>query len=220
VTRPALPTLADRIDDHARRLARCRRCTSSGSTIHPIIPEARAPIAMMVGQAPGQVEAVGGRGFAGRAGRTLFRWLASVGIDETVWRERVLMAAMTRCYPGASPSGRGDRVPSPSEIAACSPWLDAELALVRPRVLVVIGRLAIDRFLGPPSLAEVIGRGWEVAHAGGRSLAIPLPHPSGASSWVHQPGHRPLLDSALALLARELAPLVHESVARGADRVA
>ena len=134
--RRALPVAIDAaaLESHARALAACTRCRGSASTIRPIIPESRAPLAMLVGQAPGQVEAVGGRGFAGRAGKTLFRWLADVGIDEAVWREHVWMAAMTRCYPGPSPSGRGDRVPSSGEIGACASWLDAELALVRPRV--------------------------------------------------------------------------------------
>jgi uracil-DNA glycosylase len=210
----------ERLDAHRRALAACRLCVGAPSIIAPIIPEANAPLAMLVGQAPGRVEVDLHRGFAGRAGKTLFRWLAEAGFDERVWRERVWMSAMTRCFPGPSPSGRGDRVPSPAEIATCSIWLDAELALVRPRVLVVVGRLAIDRFVGGAPLAEVIGRAHAVRHAGGESLAIPLPHPSGASSWVHQSGHRALLDRALALLARELPELVAESARAAGARVA
>jgi len=162
---------------------------------------------MLVGQAPGQVEAAGGRPFAGRSGGTLFRWLASIGLDESRARERIYIAAVTRCYPGPSPSGRGDRVPSPRERELCASWLDDELRIIRPRVVIPVGRLAIDRFLGPQPLDQVIGRAHDVEHAGGRSTAIPLPHPSGASSWIHQAGHKAQLAAALELLRRELAEL-------------
>jgi uracil-DNA glycosylase len=175
--------------------------------VTPILSRAVFPRAMLVGQAPGQVEAAGGKPFAGRAGRTLFRWLERAGIDEETARRRIYIAAITRCYPGPSPSGRGDRVPSPVEQAACAVWLDAELEIIRPRLLIPVGRLAITRFLPNMPLDQLIGRAHAVTHAGGHSLAIPLPHPSGASSWIHQGDHPELLDRALALIARELERL-------------
>ena len=191
---------------HRDALAACRGCglhTLYGSL--PVLPTARAPHVMLVGQAPGRTELSSGRSFQGSAGRTLFRWLARAGVDEATVRDRVHIAAVTRCYPGPSPSGRGDRVPSPAEQARCRGWLDAELRLIRPVLLIPVGRLAIDTLLGRRPLAELVGRRHEVTHVGGRSLAVPLPHPSGASSWVHEPGHAALLDAALALLGRELA---------------
>ena len=192
------------LDAHRERLLACRACVNGEVQGRPTVSLARRPRAMLVGQAPGISEAGGGRPFNGRAGKTLFRWLASVGIAEEPWRERVYIAAITRCYPGPHPAGRGDRVPAPHERARCSAWLDAELRLIRPRLIVPVGRLAIDRFLGGAPLDRLVGRAHEVEHAGGRSVAIPLPHPSGASSWVHEAGHRALLDQALALLAAEL----------------
>jgi uracil-DNA glycosylase len=196
--------LAAGLDAHRARLAACRTCGTADVKGRPILSLARTPRVMLVGQAPGATEAVGGRPFAGRAGKTLFRWLAGVGIAEDAWRADVYMAAITRCYPGPQPAGRGDRVPSPRERATCAPWLDAELALVRPRLIVPVGRLAIDRFLGAAPLDRLVGRAHPVEHPGGRSVAIPLPHPSGASSWIHEQGHRALLDRALALLADAL----------------
>lgn len=196
--------LEARLDRHREQLATCRRCAPDEARGAPIISPARRPRVMLVGQAPGPTEAGGGKAFAGRAGKTLFRWLDAVGVGESRWRADVYMAAITRCYPGPHPAGRGDRVPSPRERAACAGWLDAELRLIRPRLIVPVGRLAIDRFLGTAPLDRVVGRAHDVEHAGGRSVAIPLPHPSGASSWVHEPGHRALLDRALGLLAREL----------------
>ena len=168
---------------------------------------------MLVGQAPGQTETGGGRPFAGRAGRTLFQWLASVGIDEPTAREWLFISAITRCYPGPHPSGRGDRVPTPRERERCGDWLAEELRIIRPPVVVPVGRLAIDRFVGIAALAELIGREHDITHEGGRAVAIPLPHPSGASSWVHGPGNRALLDRALALLAARLDAAARRSVA-------
>jgi uracil-DNA glycosylase len=207
-----LTPLARALDDHCARLTACRRCAHA-PTVVPIVSRARAPRAMLVGQAPGQTETGGGQPFAGRAGRTLFRWLAAAGLDEATAREWLYISAITRCYPGPHPSGRGDRVPTPREREHCGGWLADELRILRPAVLVPVGRLAIDRFLGARPLVEVIGREHDVTHEGGRSVAIPLPHPSGASSWIHAPGNRALLDRALALLADRLGTSSRRSVA-------
>ena len=159
---------------------------------------------MLIGQAPGKVEAKGGVPFSGRAGHTLFRWLARAGIDEATAREMIYIAAVTRCYPGPHPSGRGDRVPNRTEQASCADWLDAELRIIRPKLLIPVGRLAIERFLPDIPLSELIGTRRTVEHAGGRSVVIPLPHPSGASSWIHQAQNKILLEKAIALIAEEV----------------
>lgn len=191
---------------HCRALADCRMCGHANDVV-PIVSHAVTPNAMLIGQAPGKVEAAGGQPFAGRAGRTLFRWLERAGVDEETARRRVYIAAITRCYPGPSPSGRGDRVPSPTEQEACAVWLDAELRIIRPKLLIPVGRLAITRFLPNAPLDQLIGRAHDVTHVGGRSVAIPLPHPSGASSWIHQGDHPGLLERALDLIGGELERL-------------
>jgi uracil-DNA glycosylase len=195
-----------KLDAHCRALVACRACSLSPDIV-PIVSRATSPKVMLVGQAPGKVEAVGGRPFAGRAGKTLFRWLERAGIDEATARRRIYIAAVTRCYPGPSPSGRGDRVPSNREQDACAKWLDAELEIIRPPLLIPVGRLAMLRFLPNLPLDQLIGRAHEVEHRGGRAIAVPLPHPSGASSWIHQGDHPKLLDSALALIHEELVRL-------------
>ena len=216
--RSSLPVLLDR---HREALAACRSCGLEDPTAVPVISQASAPRVMLVGQAPGKTETVVPRPFAGRAGRTLFRWLGEVGIDEETFRREVYIAAVTRCFPGPSPSGRGDRVPSPRERALCRPWLDAELRIIRPAVLIPVGRLAIDVFFPTaPSLDEVVGRAHDVRHEGGRSVAIPLPHPSGASSWIHGPGHRELVNDALAILRAEFDRLGLFQGGAGKARVA
>jgi uracil-DNA glycosylase len=159
---------------------------------------------MLVGQAPGQVESAGGVPFSGRAGKTLFRWLARAGIDEATARKIIYISAVTRCYPGPHPSGRGDRVPTRHEQASCSDWLEAELRIIKPRVLIPVGRLAIERFLPDIPLSDLIGTSHTINHAGGKSVVIPLPHPSGASSWVHQSDNKVLLEKAIDLIGDEL----------------
>jgi uracil-DNA glycosylase family 4 len=193
------------LDAHSAALDGCRRCESADPAALPVLSGARRPRAMLVGQAPGKTEIVDRKPFAGRAGKTLFRWLERAGIDEATARERIYIAAITRCYPGPSPSGRGDRVPSPRERGLCASWLEDELTIIRPPLLIPVGRLAIDRFLGPLPLERLVGRTHRVAHPGGESLVIPLPHPSGASSWVHEHDHRALLDRALVLLGEALS---------------
>jgi uracil-DNA glycosylase len=163
---------------------------------------------MLVGQAPGRVEAEGGKPFSGRAGRTLFRWLERAGVDEATAREAIYIAAVTRCYPGPHPSGRGDRVPTRQEQSSCADWLDNELRIIRPKLLIPVGRLAIHRFLPDIPLSELIGTRHSVQHVGGTSTVIPLPHPSGASSWIHERGNRILLDQAIGLIGKELRLLL------------
>ena len=181
-----------------------------GTAVKPIVSEATHARVMLIGQAPGRVEAEGGRPFAGRAGKTLFRWLEKAGIDEATARRSIYIAAVTRCYPGPHPSGRGDRVPSRLEQSHCADWLDQELKIIRPDLIIPVGRLAIERFLPAKPLSELIGTTRTVEHAGGSSKVIPLPHPSGASSWVHQEDNSKLVDDALRLIGVELARLKGE----------
>jgi uracil-DNA glycosylase len=202
----------DHLDQHRAALRECRMC-GHGPDVQPIVSLARSPKVMLVGQAPGVVEAAGGPAFSGRAGATLFKWFEGVGLDEKTLRSRMYIAAITRCYPGANASGRGDRVPDVEERSNCSKWLSAELRIIKPVLLIPVGRLAIDAFLGPVPLDEVIGTERVVTHDGGRSVAVPLPHPSGASSWIHQPGHKALLATALRLIARHWAKAAGRRVA-------
>jgi uracil-DNA glycosylase len=199
------------LDAHARALSACRRCAFDDPEIVPVISSSREPLAMLVGQAPGKTEVVDRRPFAGRAGRTMFRWLAEVGVEEQVARRRIYIAAITRCFPGPSPSGRGDRIPSPTQISNCSAWLDAEIAMIEPRIIIPVGRLAIERFLRTAPLSEQVGRAHRLSDLPGSPIAIPLPHPSGASSWIHAPGHMDLVRASLRLIAAHLPELVCES---------
>lgn len=189
---------------HISALSECRKC-GYPEPIVPVVSLARRPQAMLVGQAPGKVEIDSRKPFAGRAGKTLFRWLERAGLPEEEARARIYISAMTRCFPGPHPSGRGDRVPTRKELEACRAWLEDELRLIRPKLIIPVGKLAIGHFLGELPLEASVGRRHVAEHVGGHSVVIPLPHPSGASSWIHGPGHAILVDDALALIKREMA---------------
>lgn len=155
----------------------------------------------MVGQAPGDKEPVLGRPFAWTAGKTLFTWFqAALGWTEDETRDRIYFAAVARCFPGKRPEG-GDRVPAPEEIANCASWLEAEFALLRPRLVLPVGKLAIAQFLPVAPLVETIGRSFRVSCHGYDVDCIPLPHPSGASPWHRIEPGKTLLGRAMALIA-------------------
>lgn len=161
---------------------------------------------LLLGQAPGSREPELGRPFAWTAGKQLFKWFAPLGLDEAAFRELIYMAAVCRCFPGKGRgSGGGDRVPSPSEIANCRPWLEAELELLRPELLILVGRLAIEQFLPPRPLVEQIGKVHSLVWKGRKLDVIPLPHPSGASTWPRTEPGKTLTLKALRLIGRHPA---------------
>ena len=159
---------------------------------------------LLVGQAPGSREVEVRRPFAWTAGKTLFGWFATIGLDEASFRRRVHMSAVCRCFPGKNPAG-GDREPSRQETSNCSSWLQRELDLLAPELVIPVGRLAIASFLPPAKLEALIGRA-HVIHRGERPIdVIPLPHPSGASVWPRIEPGKSLVARALQLIARHAA---------------
>lgn len=165
----------------------------------PIVGEAVLSPMLLVGQAPGDREPRLGRPFAWTAGKQLFKWFEPLGLDEREFRARVYMAAVCRCFPGKRPKG-GDRVPALPEIERCRPWLEREIELLRPRLIVPVGRLAIEQFLPAAPLAELIGRTHYIVRAGRKLDVIPLPHPSGASPWPRIEPGKTLTLAALKLI--------------------
>jgi len=166
----------------------------------PVLNEHLGQRAYMYGQAPGVIEGQERRPWRGRAGKTLRRWLE---LEEDEFYRTFYCASVTRCYPGRAPSGRGDRTPAPLEQELCSFWKDRELELLRPRLIVPVGGLAIRRLLGISGLAACVGRRFELDQA----AVVPLPHPSGASSWLNSSANRELTAQAAALVREELARL-------------
>ncbi|WP_243337846.1 uracil-DNA glycosylase family protein [Anaeromyxobacter soli] len=175
----------------------------------PVHGPAVASRIFLIGQAPGPHEARFGRPFAWTAGKTLFRWLErATGADEETVRARVYISAVVRCFPGKTKGG-GDRVPTPDECALWRGFVAREVEILAPRLVIPVGRLAIQEVLGHTEpIAAVVGRTLRTQFHGVDVDVIPLPHPSGASTWFKMEPGRTLLDQALTLLAS------HPEVAR------
>ncbi len=188
-------------------LGRCRACVEAGYPLEslPVVVPYAGQRAYMFGQAPGVVEGEERRPWRGRAGKTLRRWLE---LDEKTFYASFYCASVTRCYPGRASSGRGDRTPTPREQELCQFWRDWELRLIRPRLIVPVGGLAARRLLGLKSVTECVGRRFE--H--GDAVAIPLPHPSGASGWLNDPGNRKRTAEAASLVRAALEELSSATV--------
>jgi uracil-DNA glycosylase len=180
----------------------CRACVEAGFPLEslPVVLPYAGQRAYMLGQAPGVVEGEERRPWRGRAGKTLRRWLE---MDEDTFYGTFYCASVTRCYPGRPPSGRGDRTPTPREQELCSFWREWEFRLLRPRLVVPVGGLAIKRLLGVTGLAACIGRRYEF----GEAVAIALPHPSGASGWLNDRSNRELTAWASEEIRAELRRL-------------
>jgi uracil-DNA glycosylase len=160
---------------------------------------------MLVGQAPGVKEPVLARPFAWTAGKTLFGWFNQFcGMDEATVRSRIYFAAVCRCFPGKTAAG-GDRVPAPDEIRNCASWMNDELDLLRPQLLIPVGKLAISQFMVIDKLDAVIGHTFPMQRNGRRFDMIPLPHPSGASPWHRIPPGKQLLEKAMQLIVNHPA---------------
>ncbi len=195
--------------------AEIRALRLPGFVGEPVHGPAIASRIFLLGQAPGPHEARFGRPFAWTAGKTLFRWLEQVtGAVEEEVRAKVYIAAIVRCFPGKVPGG-GDRVPTPAECQKWRDFLAREVEILQPRLVLPVGRLAIGEVLGGPEpLAGVVGRQLRTHYHGLEVDVIPLPHPSGASTWFKVEPGRTLLARALELVGQ------HPEVRRSFPRIA
>lgn len=192
------------IAQHLARLSACDACPRMHKPV--VVGRPVASRILLIGQAPGDKEPKFGRPFAWTAGKTLFKWFhEALGWTEDETRDRLYFAAVCRCFPGKKEAG-GDRVPDEDEIAACSRWLAAEVEMLKPALVLPVGKLAITQFLPPAPLSDLIGRKLRIDYRGHAMDCIPLPHPSGASPWHRMEPGKTLLRRALALVA------AHEAV--------
>lgn len=193
-----MPTVAA-VQKHLVRLGACTLCPR----MHKPVVVGRPVVSriLLVGQAPGDKEPKLGRPFAWTAGKTLFKWFnESLGWTEDQTRNRIYFAAVCRCFPGKKATC-GDRVPEDDEIASCSRWLGAEIELLKPRLVLPVGKLAITQFIPPAPLNDIIGKKLRINYRGHALDCIPLPHPSGASPWHRMEPGKTLLRQALTLVA-------------------
>ena len=206
----------------------CQQCLNAGHLITPgaVFTGNQKAQVMLIGQAPGVTEVEAKRPFNAGSGRRLFQWLSEAGWDETDFRTNQYMTAVTKCYPGKGKNGKGDRVPSKVEQMLCRPFLEREIIVINPRLMILVGGLAI-KLLYPAKwkLTEVIGTAVYfppdtlthplnfnfddgtlirlplTAIQGNGRYVVPLPHPSGASLWPNKPKNKTLIANAIELLS-------------------
>ena len=203
--------------DHAaletvqREIAACALCVEAGfiPVSLPIFHGHVGQRLMIVGQAPGPSAGERPLPYTGATGKTLQRWLERAGFPPGALHRDFYLTSLTKCFPGSATGrgGKGDRPPSAKEIALCAGHLDREIALVRPQIVVALGRLAAER-LDPTArglpLTDLVGSLRPAERAGHVFRLLPLPHPSGVSRWLNDPVHMARLDEALAVLRREV----------------
>ena len=182
-----------------QRILNCRLCEEHGyiPVARPLVHGRASDRMMVIGQAPGHRSVAKGRSFSGPGGSILQKWLEQAGFPRGYLHEHTYLSSLTRCDPGRNPRGDGDRRPSPQEVALCRPFLEAELELLQPKVVLLVGAMAIEAYFGKAKLEDVIGTFQERDEM----LFLPLPHPSGVSRWLNDAEHLKLLHQALDILA-------------------
>ena len=178
----------------------CRLCQQRGyiPVAHPIVSGRANDRILVIGQAPGHRSIAKDTPFSGPGGHILQKWLERAGFPPDYLHKHTYLSSLTRCDPGKNPRGGGDRRPSPPEIALCRPYLDAEFRLVRPKVVLLVGTMAIEAFFGKGKLEDIIGTYREQD----AMFFLPLPHPSGVSRWLNDAAHQNLLSVALEHLEK------------------
>ena len=186
--------IQEQLTQHYQTLLKCKACPLMVGPVvsgKPILSKV-----LLVGQAPGPKEGSFGKPFAWTAGKTMFKWFSQIGVEEEDFRNHAYMAAVCRCFPGKNPKG-GDRVPNDEEIKNCSKWMEREFKLVQPELVIPIGKLAIKQFLEVEKLDQIIGNKFTLNIHDITCDVIPLPHPSGASTWHRKEPGITLLKKAL-----------------------
>lgn len=175
----------------AQRVAVCPDCDLCRSRVKAVPGEgpAKAEI-MFIGEGPGWHENQQGRPFVGAAGQFLTQLLASIGLT----REDVFITNVVKCRPP------GNRDPLPDEIAACSKYLDAQLALIKPKMIVTLGRHSMARFFPGARISQIHGQ----ARKENGVVYFPMYHPAAA---LHQQSLRATVEADMLKIPRLLAEM-------------
>ena len=185
------------LEEHRKSVRACSRCFPLGDNA-PVVDLPKRTGLLLVGQAPGATEVTTQLPFTGPAGKRLMGWFERAGLS----REEVYLSALCRCFPGKAKGG-GDLAPSRTMMQNCRPHLLRELEMLQPEVVAPVGGLAIKELLGIRRLSEAVG---ETVRREG-IVYVPLPHPSGASTWLNASENKERLDRALATLKEQAAAL-------------
>ncbi len=186
---------------HQKNILKCNKC---GDMIgEPIVGNPIKSKIILIGQAPGIKEGVLKKPFAWTAGKNMFKWFSSIGLEEEKFRQNIYMSAVCRCYPGKNTSGSGDRVPTEVEIKKCSKWLDYEIDTLKPKLIIPVGKLAISQFIIFDKLNDVVGKKIIYKKNSYNINIVALPHPSGLSTWYKKEPGKSLLFKALKIIKND-----------------
>src|SRR2546423_15714283 len=132
------------------RMRACRLCQEHGyiPVAQPLVGGRATDRIMVIGQAPGHRSVAKCRSFSGPGGSILQKWLEQAGFPPRYLHEHTYLRSLTRCDPGRSPKGNGDRRPSPQEVALCRPYLEEEITLLQPKVVLLVGTMAVEGVFG------------------------------------------------------------------------
>ncbi len=159
-------------------IAACQRCDLAKGRTHTVPGEGPEDAEIMfIGEAPGFHEDRQGRPFVGAAGRFLEELLASIGLK----REDVYICNVIKCRPP------GNRDPLPDEIEACKPFLDRQIELIQPKLIVTLGRYSMARYFPNAQITRIHGRPKRI----GNRIYYPMFHPAAA---LHQPKWRAIVE--------------------------
>ena len=177
--------------DLAREVSICKKCALAQGRTRAVPGEGPENAALMfIGEGPGFHEYQQGRPFVGAAGQFLDELLQSIGLQ----RADVYITNVVKCRPP------GNRDPQPEEIAACQPYLDRQIALIKPQVIVTLGRYSMARAFPYEKISAIHGKPRKV----GEIVYVPMFHPAAA---LHQPSLRNTVEEDFARLPGILAEL-------------
>ena len=188
------------MDEVAAEIMACRKCPLWKKRKKPVPGEGNINAnAMFIGEAPGYWEDVNGKPFVGSAGEILDEMLSEIGLS----RNKVYIANILKCRPPEN------RDPSASESEACVPYLNHQIRIVKPKIIVTLGRHSTSYILSKcgveaAGITRLHGRKYEAELLGFKVLLIPMYHPAAV---LYNPKYKRALESDFQLLRRELERL-------------
>lgn len=191
-----------------RQMSVCKKCRDLPTYSHAVFAGKYGNQIMVIGQAPGKQELKHNMPFVGPAGKRLFKWLKEVNVSEAEFRNRAYFTQMMKCFPGSGT--RGDLKPNPVQLSNCASYLEKESKILKPAIVIPVGKLAIEKFLGKVKLDEVVGKKFIKEIFGQRTVIIPLPHPSGASPWSYKKDNQRRIVKATKILAKYYGKLKNQ----------
>ncbi|MEX0569022.1 MAG: uracil-DNA glycosylase family protein [Candidatus Njordarchaeota archaeon] len=180
-----------------KEIINCKKCNLWKTRNNPVIGEgSRTAHVLFIGEAPGYWEDVKGRPFVGKAGKILDELLKSIDID----REKVYIANVLKCRPS------GNRNPSQTEIESCVPYLDRQIEMINPKIIVTLGNFALLYIAGKfglkqENIGRIHGKTFKIKTLFGDMTVVPLYHPAAA---VYNPSLKKTLLEDIGVVKRLL----------------